>query len=375
MPEAGPANVLLHVVAKLKQSAARDSGLPAGTIVLKGHTETVYAVVFNADGSRVATGSFDQSVRFWDASTGKLLKTFADPAGHQRQVLTVDFSRDGKRVASGGEDNIVKIWDLKPVAPNPKKKAGPPAPLRNLTHPSIVDVVRFDPAGKLLATGCHDGIIRLWDFIRGQVVTEIRAHVTAQPAPIYCLLWEKAGDRLLSGSFDQSLKLWDARSGTLVREFKAYNEKAFPKGHLEGVLCASLSPDGKRLASGSSDRTIRIWNVADASVMGELVNTRLKGPTGPAPRQAHRGWVNGVAYTPDGNWLISVGNAPNNQGEVAVWNAKDFRLIQDNRLSTGPIYGMSLAPDGKHVALACGSADRDTSEGNAYLVKVANLQR
>src|SRR5262249_14400058 len=159
-----------------------------------------------------------------------------------------------------------------------------------------------------LATGCHDGKVRLFDVQKNTLVKEITAHVVAQPPTqfaVYCLAWSADGKQVVSGSLDHTAKLWDVASGNLVREVKAFKEKDFEKGHRDGVFCVALSPDGKTLATGSSDRTIKLWNVADGTVIRELVNPKLKGAT----PQSHPGWVYGVRFTADGK-LVSAGGAP-----------------------------------------------------------------
>src|SRR6202011_6232664 len=103
--------------------------------------------------------------------------------------------------------------------------------------------------------------------------------------------------QLVSGSFEGNMKLWDATSGAMVRECKAYKEKDFEKVHRDGIFSLAFSPDGKTLVSGSSDRSIKVWNVADGSVIRDLVNPNLK--PGPWP-VAHPGWVYGVRFLPDG---------------------------------------------------------------------------
>ena len=78
--------------------------------------------------------------------------------------------------------------------------------------------------------------------------------------------------------YDNSIKLFDATSGALVKEFKAYTVKEFEKGHRDPVFSIAISPDGKFLASGSGglERGIKIWNLADGSVVRDLDNPRLK---------------------------------------------------------------------------------------------------
>src|SRR5207302_302475 len=114
---------------------------------------------------------------------------------------------------------------------------------KSFAHPNLVDAVSFSQDAKSLATGCHDGILRIWD-IEKATPKAINAHIMPAAAPIYCVAWSPDGKQLVTGSLDHSLKLWDAAGGTLVREFKGFKEKEFEKGHREGVFCAAFTGDG-----------------------------------------------------------------------------------------------------------------------------------
>src|SRR5829696_7736029 len=92
--------------------ALRAQQPPDAVAVLKTHTETVEAVAISPDGKFIATGSFDKTVKLWDAATGKELRTYSGPQGHTNQVLCVAFSAKGDQIASGGADNKVCIWDV-----------------------------------------------------------------------------------------------------------------------------------------------------------------------------------------------------------------------------------------------------------------------
>ena len=78
-------------------------------LVLMGHTGSVLSVSFSPDGKRIVSGSWDNTVKVWDAQTGQETFTLK---GHSSGVHSVSFSPDGKRIASGGDDRTVKIWDI-----------------------------------------------------------------------------------------------------------------------------------------------------------------------------------------------------------------------------------------------------------------------
>jgi WD40 repeat protein len=369
---------------------ADDSPQPPGLVAtLKGHTDTVYAIDFSPDGRFVLTGSGDKTLKLWNVKYQREVHTYGSgPNGHQQLVLAATFSPNGFRIASAGSDNAARIWfsrssgelphlasvyaSLFPIA-----EIYADIPPKNLAHPNIVDSIAFDPAGRQLATGCHDGAVRIWDVATGKQVREIKAHVTPAAAAVYCVAWTADGKEILSGSFDRSMKLWNASDGKLIREFKGYKEKESEKGHRDGIFSLAISPDGKLVVSGSSDRSIKLWNMADAKVVRELVQpTPVPGGGTTATALypvAHPGWVYSVKFTRDGRHVVSAGNAPRNKGYLAVWRVADGKQVYGQEWAHGPIYSAAVSPDGTLLALACGPADRHSPDANAYIVKMPEL--
>jgi WD40 repeat protein len=376
-------------------TASEEPALPDGIVAtLRGHTEIVSAVAFSPDGKQILTGSFDKTLKLWETATGKEIKTFNGPAGHHDLVLSVAFSPDVRILASGSADKTAKLWDTGKVAAN--------AAVKNLAHANLVDAVAFNPAGTQLATGSHDGTVRIWEVAKGQQVRQIAAHTLPMMTQVYCVAWSPDGKQIISGSLDHSLKLWDATTGTMVREFKGYKQKqplpalgasttgllasvlgqgpslataalvrarmdeGLEKGHRDGVFTAAFSPDGKLLASGGSDRTIKLWNVADGTVVRDLVNRNLKAA-------AHPGWIYSLRFTPTGSRLVSAGSAHRNQGYLAVWDVADGRLLYGQELPVGAIYSVAVSPDEKRLALACGPRSRQDQEPNGYVMKMPGL--
>jgi len=335
-------------------------------------TGPVRGLAFSPNNLTLAAACDDKSIATWNvvftpgqptpAEFGKPLQSYA----HDGAVLDLVFAADSTAIYSACADKTVKQW-----------KVASEVPTKNFPHPREVDAVAFDPKGTILATGAHDGNLRLFDVAKGAVLKDVKAHAP-QPAPsnetnpVYCVAWNPAGTQVISGSKDASLKLWDAATGNLVKEFKAYKEKDFEKGHREPVFCVAFSPDGKTVASGSAglERTIKLWNVADGTVIRDLVNPNVKPPPGNPP-QSHPGWVYGVKFTPDGKYLVSVGEAPKRKGYLAVWNVADGKLLYGEELALGSFYSLAVSPDGKQIAVAAGYTGGAATDANhCYIFKM-----
>ena len=74
---------------------------------LKGHSYGVLSVAYSPDGTKIISGSRDNTIKIWDANTGQCLKTLE---GHSNMISSVAYSPDGTEIISGSEDKTIKIW-------------------------------------------------------------------------------------------------------------------------------------------------------------------------------------------------------------------------------------------------------------------------
>jgi WD40 repeat protein len=263
-------------------------------------------------------------------------------------------------------------------------------PVKTFQHPNLVDCVAFDDDGDRLATGCHDGQLRIFDLVKGNAIKTVEAHVVKTPQqaqnPIYAVLWTPDYKQLFTSSFDQTIKLWDATSGSLVREFKAApdpipvtkkddknppKKETGPVGHRDQVFSIALSSkDGKFLAYSSSDKSVKLWEVASGKVVRDFQNPDLKPVFPGEPAPSHPGWVHAVRFSPDGTHLITAGAAPRGKSYIAVWSVADGKRLFGAEREFGPIHSMTLLPDGTKMVIGFAGIPRNKIEPGAMILKV-----
>jgi WD40 repeat protein/serine/threonine protein kinase len=276
--------------------------LPHGGLPPLRHGRAVMSVAISPDGQRIASSSNDGFVILWNAQTGQ--KLFPGFKGHEGVAQTVAFSPDSRLLATGGTDptgthpppGTVKVWDAKTGQL-----------LRQLKgHSNMVVGIAFSPDGQRLASVSwvrrneempSRGEMKIWDVTTGNLLLTVPGHESL----MNCVAFSPDGKRLAtSGSQDTTVKIWDAQTGEEQRTFRGHNHK---------VQCVAFSPDGKRLAWGSTDSTVKVWDIPErrAEAVNPLIHT-LRG---------HTGWVLSVAFSPDGQQIASASS----DGTVRVWKA------------------------------------------------------
>jgi WD40 repeat protein len=234
----------------------------------------------------------------------------------------------------------------------------------------FVQSVAFSPDGKMIASGSHDGKVRLWDIGSGRLIHSFAEHGYI----VYSVAFNPDGKTLASASGDRTIKLWNVGARKFIRSFDLGNDGR------DGFCAVAFSPDGKTLASASwkgLSSLLTLWNVNTgrpirsfedrnewcgsvafspdgkmiaSSTSGKIIKLR-EARTGNLIHSfaGHQNTVRSVAFSPDGKTLASGGK----DDEVILWDVGAGNFIRS--FDAKSIYAVAFSPDGNK--LAGGSGD------------------
>jgi len=257
---------------------------------LRGHTRSVNAVVLTADGKRVISASDDWTIKVWAIDSSAMLATME---GHKNRIRSVVLTPDERRAISASDDKTLKVWDLEryfgqytfvghtgyvtavALTPDGRRVISASSDKtvmvwdlesRKVLHtlgertadavpdPRTNGVVAVTPDSRMVIAGSnhptfYDPCIYVWNLEEGRLVTKMEGHTTGG---ITALAVTPDGKRVVSGSADKTIKVWDLKSGQLLHSFD---------GHSDKVSTVALTPDGRRAISASWDKTLKVWDL------------------------------------------------------------------------------------------------------------------
>ena len=268
------------------------------TRTLTDHSSWVRSVVIHPDGTTIASGSGDRTIKIWDLATGTLLHTLAANAGWIRAIAV---SPDGQFLVSCNNDRRVVLWCWE-TGDRLQTLDG---------HTDWARAVCFSPNGQLLASGSQDKTIRLWQLATGDVQQTFVGHTHW----VIAVAFSPNGQTIASGSRDKTICLWDTTTGTLLHRLE---------GHQDTVNAIAITPDGQTLVSASDDRTIRLWDLPSGTLKQVLTN--------------HAGAVHTLAIDPDGTMLVS----GSQDTTIKVWSLGTGKLLHSLTGHTNWVWSVAM---------------------------------
>jgi WD40 repeat protein len=225
-------------------------------------SDTVFGASLSPDGSKVAVGCADNTVRAFATATGKELYKIST---HENWVLATAFGVDSKRLVSVGRDRAAKLID-----------AGAGQFLENVNqmHGELAAIARHPDADQVVIGG-EDRIPYIYRMDRphnmkvGEDASLIR-QLPAQDGAIFALDWSRDGRRVAVGGAAASVNIYDADGGSLA---------ASCTGHAAGIYAVAFSPDSAHLATGGFDGRVRIYRSSDCTLEKSFVPVPLAGGT------------------------------------------------------------------------------------------------
>jgi WD40 repeat protein/uncharacterized caspase-like protein len=268
-----------------------------------GVEENIFAAI-SRKGDLVASSPGNRSVDLSSAATGKALRRLES---HSTSCYSVAFSGDGRWLASGANDRTVRIWQIATGRELPKLSG----------HTGWVRTIAFSPDSRLLASGSNSGEVKLWDVNAGREVFSV-PFVQEQ---IHTVAFSPDGKWLAVGGTGQSVHLLDVTTRA-VRSLT---------GHTGEITSLAFRPGSSVLASGSTDKAVRLWDTGTGREIKTLTNLADQ--------------VNAIAFNPDGS-LLAIGSAGSKISLINPESGESKMLSGHN----GEIQSLAFSPDGKLLA-------------------------
>ncbi len=305
----------------------------------------VRALAFSNDGKILATGSDAQGVKLWDVQKGECLQVFE---ARTSRIWSVAFVPNQSQFVSGGDDNILRLWDVQGNL------------IRSFSgHKGRIRSLAVSPQGDILASASNDRTIKLWHLETGKCLRTLEGHQDW----VWSVIFSPCGKKLITTGDDQKVKIWKLSGKCLrtleLREIWCWAMALHPEGnilaianenaniclwnletqepepvqtlagHENRVQTIRFSPDGKLLLSGSHDRTLKVWDWQQ----GSLIHTQT----------SHIEQIRAVAFSPDGKVFASA----DDEGRINIWGCYTYQKLYDLEGHEQLVWSLAFSSDGK----------------------------
>ncbi len=273
------------------------------------HYGYVNSVAFSRDGKWIVSGSYDGTIRIWDAKSEKQIRKMDQAKGFYN---TVAISPNSKRIVSGSSERKVEIWD----AESGKLLKSLPG------HRGEVFSVALDANASRIVSGSGDGTIKIWDAESGEEIRTLKGHRD----DVKSVAFSPDGKRVVSGSDDETAKVWDVESGKVLKNFT---------GHTFTVESVAFIHGGKRVFS--TGEYIKIWDAGSGEVVKDFKRTGV-------------GFIFSAAMSPNGERIVLGGGL----GKVVIMNAESGKVLKKIEGHELAVMSVAISADGKWIVSGSG---------------------
>ncbi len=284
---------------------------------LAGHEADIQDLLLLKDGRTLVTASTDNTVRFWDLDAGRLVRTLSD---HTNVVKALTMTTDQEILISAGDDRTIRFWTM--------AEGRPLVTLAN-AHAVPIKALEVSNNGKLMVSADSDGTIYLWNLVGPDGRIDPQHLTTTGPTrtlqadgTVNDLRFTRDDSYLVSGG--KSLHMWDMEN---------LEQPATLEGHapLTFINRLDISDDNRILVSASSDKTVRLWNLADQTLYATL--------------PGHQSYVNDVRIDGSRLWSSDANNT------ILVWDLNQQTYVETITGFNTDIWRFAVQPNGHIVTI------------------------
>ncbi|MFQ5733609.1 MAG: WD40 repeat domain-containing serine/threonine protein kinase [Planctomycetaceae bacterium] len=288
-------------------------GLPVRSLP---HRAILRDVAFSRNGERIITADQSGVAQIWDVRTGQPLGA---QMRHKRTIDAVAFSPTDDTAATASWDRTARLW-------NGKTGTAIGGPLK---HDGAVRALAFTPDGRQLVTGGNGKRVRFWNAADGNP----NGNSIVNPNSVYSLAISPKADYLLTSTMQGAAYRWNLRTRRQLPPPLRHGNDGRRRASVDRL---AISPDGRWIATGGSDKTVRLWDA-----------TTGKPQHAPLTMSEN---VRSLQFTRDGNVLVVGGG----DDTVRRWDVKSGKLLGRSISLPNDLIAMAVSPDGRVVLTGAG---------------------